>query len=59
MSEPTSADDDLDRLNRAYWFGEDIQARLQHVEPLRADESFQITDLTDDEWVQFMLAVRG
>lgn len=59
MSEPTSVGDELDRANRAYWLGLDIEARLGHVEPLRADESFEINDLGDEEWADFVTAVRG
>lgn len=59
MSEPTSADDELDRANRAYWLAVDMAARLDHVEPLGADESFAIADLSEDEWADFMLTFRG
>ena len=59
MSEPTSVGDELDRANRAYWLGVDIGARLEQVEPLQADESFEISDLGDDEWADFVSAVRG
>jgi len=59
VSESTSADDELDRANRAYWLVLDMAARLDHVAPLGADESFAIADLSDDEWADFMLAARG
>jgi len=59
VSESTSADDELDRANRAYWLALDMAARLDHVAPLGADESFVIADLSDDEWADFMLAARG
>jgi hypothetical protein len=59
MSEPTSVGDELDRANRAYWLSVDIEARLEHVEPLQTDESFEISDLGDDEWADFVTTVRG
>lgn len=59
IAEPTSAGDELDRANRAYWLSVDLEARLERVEPLRADESFEIGDLGDDEWTDFVSAVHG
>jgi hypothetical protein len=57
MSEPTSAGDEMERADRAHRLGVDMKALLEQVEPLRADESFEISDLSDCEWAEFVLAV--
>ena len=59
MSEATSAGDELDRANAAFWLGGDVRARLEHIEPFSSEESFAIADLSDDEWRDFLAAVRG
>jgi hypothetical protein len=57
MSEPTSAPDALDHADAAFWRRRGLDEILRGVEPLRADESFEIPDLTDDEWDKFVQAI--
>ena len=58
MSEPTSMPDALDQASAAFWDRHDLEAIMAGAEPFRQDESFEITDLTDEEWAAFMRAIR-
>ena len=58
MSEPSPTPDALDRANAAFWRARDLEQALQGAEPFRSDESFEITDLSDDEWAAFEAAIR-
>ena len=54
--EPTAGTDAIDRASAAFWqpVGPD---QVVGAEPLSADESFAIPDLTDDEWEAFARAL--
>jgi hypothetical protein len=58
MSEPTSAPDALDRASAAFWVRRDLEDVVAGAEPLREDESFEIADLTEEEWSAFVQAIR-
>jgi len=58
MSEPTLMPDALDQASASFWNRHDLEAIMAGAEPLRGDESFEITDLTDEEWASFMHAIR-
>lgn len=55
-TEATAGADGIDRANAAFWQPADRDLVLG-VEPLGADESFAIPDLTDDEWEAFARAL--
>jgi hypothetical protein len=57
MSEPTPAPDALDRASAAFWAGRDLEEVMAGTEPLRDDESFEIADLTEEEWSAFVRAI--
>ena len=52
-TEPTAGADAIDRASAAFWQPGDIAAEVLGAEPLTAEESFAIPDLTDDEWEAF------
>ena len=56
-TEPTAGADAIDRASAAFWQPADIDAQIPGAEPLTADESFAIPDLTDDEWKAFARAL--
>jgi hypothetical protein len=57
VSEPTSAPDAIDRADATYWHRQDLEQVVGGIKPLTADESFEIPDLTDDEWDAFVRAI--
>jgi hypothetical protein len=56
-TEPTAGADAIDRASAAFWQPADLDTQLRGAEPLTADESFVIADLTDDEWEAFARAL--
>ncbi|WP_166353555.1 hypothetical protein [Phytoactinopolyspora limicola] len=57
MSEPAVAPDALDEASASYWRKPDLDEVMAGAKPLRKDESFEIADLTDDEWDAFIRAI--
>jgi hypothetical protein len=57
MSEPTSASDAIEHADASYWHRQDLEVVLGGTEPLGEDESFEIQDLTDEEWDRFVRAI--
>lgn len=55
-TEPTAGADAIDCASAAFWQPADLDIRVS-AEPLTADESFAIPDLTDDEWEAFARAL--
>lgn len=58
MSEPMFAPDALDEASASFWAGPDLDDVMAGAEPFREDESFEIVDLTDEEWAAFVQAIR-
>jgi hypothetical protein len=58
MSEPTSRSDPVDQADAWSRHRRDLEEIVDGVEPLREDESFEVPDLTDDEWQQFVQAIQ-
>jgi hypothetical protein len=56
-TEPTAGADAIDRASEALWQPADLDTQVLGAEPLTADESFVIADLTDDEWEAFARAL--
>jgi hypothetical protein len=57
MPEPTSVPDAIDATSAAFWDGRNLDAIMVGAEPFREDESFEIADLTDEEWAAFVQAI--
>ncbi len=58
-TEPTADADEIDRAGASCWQAAELDSQVRGAEPLTADESFAIPDLTDDEWEAFARALRG
>jgi hypothetical protein len=56
-TEPTAGADAIDRVSAAFWQPAALDIQVLGAEPLTADESFVIADLTDDEWEAFARAL--
>lgn len=59
MSQPASAHSELDQAAESYRGRHSLADVLASVPPWRNDESFEIDDLTDDEWETFVRAIHG
>lgn len=58
MSEPSATPDALDSANTAFRRHRNLEQVMRGAEPFRPDESFEIVDLSDDEWTAFETALR-
>jgi hypothetical protein len=58
MSEPKPVPDALDEAGAAFWSRRDLEQIMAGAEPFRDDESFEIADLTDEEWAVFVRAIK-
>jgi hypothetical protein len=47
----------IDRADRAFSNPPTLEELVADLEPLRADESFDIPDMTDEEWEEFVAAL--
>jgi hypothetical protein len=56
-TEPTAGADAIDRASAAFWQPADLDSQVLGSEPLTADESFAIPDLSDEEWEVFTRAL--
>jgi hypothetical protein len=56
-TEPTAGADAIERANAAFWQPAELDVQVRGAEPLTADESFAIADLTDDDWEAFARAL--
>jgi hypothetical protein len=57
MSQPTPVPDAIDEASANLWRHQDLESITAGAELFRQDESFAITDLTDDEWAAFERAL--
>lgn len=57
-TEPTVGADAIDRANATFWQHREMNPPVLGGEPLMADDSFAVPDLTDDEWEAFTAALR-
>jgi len=57
-TEPTAGADAIDRVSAAFSQATGLGTQVLGAEPLNADESFVIPDLTDDEWEAFTFVLR-
>lgn len=57
MTEPTAVPDAIDHAGASFWTRRDLEDVTAGVEPFREDESFEITDLSDEEWDTFVQAI--
>ncbi len=58
-TEPTAGADAIDRASASFWRASELDSLLRGTQPLTADASFAIPDLTDDEWEAFARALGG
>lgn len=57
MSEPVPTPDAIEQANALFWNPPTLEELVADLEPLRSDESFDIPDLTDEEWEEFLAAL--
>ena len=57
MSERVFVPDALDEASASFWARPDLDEVMAGAEPFREDESFDIADLTDEEWDVFVRAI--
>ena len=57
MSEPVPTPDAIEQANSLFWNPPTLEELVADLEPLRSDESFDIPDLTDEEWEEFLAAL--
>ena len=56
-TEPAEGADAIDRASAAFWQPGELDSQIRSAEPVTADESFAISDLTEDEWEVFVRAM--
>lgn len=49
-TDPGAGADPIDRASAAFWQPADLDTHVLGAEPVTAEESLAIPDLTDDEW---------
>ncbi len=57
MSEPVPTPDAIEQANALFWNPPTLEELVADLEPLRSDESFDIADMTDEEWEEFLAAL--
>lgn len=57
MSEPVFEPDALHAASTSFWARPDLDEVMAGAEPFREGESFEIADLTDEEWEAFVRAI--
>lgn len=57
MPEPDAGHDAIEEANALFWNPPSLDELMAGVAPLRADESFEIEDMTDEEWQVFVDAL--
>jgi hypothetical protein len=57
MPESEARSDAIEEANSLFWKAPSLEELMAGVAPLRADESFEIEDMTDEEWQIFVDAL--
>jgi hypothetical protein len=57
MEDRAHKPDAIDRADLAFSNPPTLEELVADLEPLRADESFDIPDMTDEEWEEFVAAL--
>ena len=57
MSEPVPTPGAIEQANALFCNPPTLEELVADLEPLRSDESFDIPDLTDEEWEEFLAAL--
>lgn len=57
MPESEASHDAIEEANALFWNPPSLDKLMADVAPLRADESFEIEDMTDEEWQVFVDAL--
>lgn len=57
MANPAPKPDAIDQANDLFWNPPTLAELVADLQPLRAEESFAIPDMTDAEWDEFVAAL--
>lgn len=57
MPEPEANHDVIEEANALFWNPPSLDELMAGIAPLGADESFEIEDMTDEEWQVFVDAL--
>ncbi|MGH2904824.1 MAG: hypothetical protein ACRDK7_14775 [Solirubrobacteraceae bacterium] len=57
MPEPAANHDLIEQANSLFWNAPRLEELIADLEPLRPEESFDIPDITDKEWADFVAAL--
>jgi hypothetical protein len=57
VSHPTPVPDSIDEANANFGRHHNLESIMAGAEPLHEDESFEIPDITGDEWAVFEQAI--
>jgi hypothetical protein len=57
MEDRAHKPDEIDEADATFGKSLTLEELLADLEPLRPDESFDIPDMTDEEWEQFVAAL--
>lgn len=57
MPEPDASHDVIEEANALFWNPPSLDELMAGIAPLAADESFEIEDMTDEEWQVFVDAL--
>ncbi len=58
MPEQAPKPDAIEQANALFWNPPTLDELVADLEPLRPDESFDIPDMTDEEWDEFVAALK-
>jgi hypothetical protein len=57
MEDRAHKPDAIEQANTLFWNPPTLEELVADLEPLRPDESFDIPDITDAEWEEFVAAL--
>lgn len=57
MPDPAAKPDAIEQANALFWSPPTLEELVADLEPLSPDESFDIPDMTDEEWDEFIAAL--
>lgn len=57
MEDRARKPDAIEQANALFWNPPTLKELVADLEPLRPDESFDIPDMTDEEWEEFVAAL--
>lgn len=57
MPDPAAKPDAIEQANVLFWNPPTLEELVADLEPLSPDESFDIPDMTDGDWDEFVAAL--